>query len=334
MIKLSEIIRKTAEEKPQEKPGLISEVIKIKKNKDKESLLDLKKIYEEAILEVRLIMNDLKEGKVVEGKRVTNISEKIVEWLSIDKDMLLSLINNFSLYEKAEDYLYAHSINTSILAINLGSAYGLSKDELIDLCASTLLHDIGILKIPLEIITKPSKLTKEEFDLVKKHPDYGLQLLENIKDPPRSASKVIYEHHERIDGTGYPEGKKGEEISELAKIVAVVEVYEAITHPRPYHRSIPYEGVKMVVQEAKSSFEPKWVKIFLNHITPYPPGSFVLLNNNEVGKVVSINENLPTRPVVEIVVNAGGKRLEKPKRIDLAKSSVLHISKALDEGKR
>jgi HD-GYP domain-containing protein (c-di-GMP phosphodiesterase class II) len=329
MVKLSEIIRKPEKEKPKRKPGLITEVIKTKR--EEESFSGIKKIYEEAIHHLRNIMNDIQEGKTVEGRNVINLAEKIIESLRINKNILISLVNNFTLNEGNEDYLYQHSLNASILATNLGLARGYSKTKLTDLCASTLLHDIGILKVPREILMKPSILTKEENDLIKKHPAYGLELLENIKNPPESAAEVIYQHHERMDGTGYPEGKTGEEISEYAKIVAIVEVYEAITHPRPYHRNIPYEGTRMIVQEARTSFEPEFVKLFLNYITPYPPGSLVLLNNNEVGRVVHINEGLPLRPIVEITYDSEGKPSGKPKRIDLSKSPVLNIKRAVDE---
>jgi HD-GYP domain-containing protein (c-di-GMP phosphodiesterase class II) len=329
MVKLSEIIRGPEKEKPKRRPGLISEVIKTKR--EEESFPGIKKSYEYAIHQLKSLMNDIKEGKTVEGRKVVNLADKIIESLGMNKNILISFVNNSALYESNADYLYQHSLNASILATNLGSARGYNKIKLTDLCASTLLHDIGILKVPREIIMKPSTLTKEENDLIKKHPAYGLELLENIKNPPESAAEVIYEHHERIDGTGYPEGKTGEEISEYAKIVAIVEVYEAITHPRPYHRNIPYEGARMIVQEARTSFEPEFVKLFLNYITPYPPGSMVLLNNHEVGRVVHINEGLPLRPIVEIIYDSEGKPAEKPKRIDLSKSPVLNIKRAVDE---
>ncbi|MFQ6083740.1 MAG: HD-GYP domain-containing protein [Candidatus Aminicenantia bacterium] len=332
MVRLSEIIRKKiAEKKSQDKIDPVSEAIKIKK--DEESMLEIQKIYEDIILYIKQIMNDIREGKTIEGREIVNIAEKIVDNLHINSDILLSLINKFAVYEKEEDYLYAHSVNVSILATNLGLALGYDKAELIDLCTSALVHDIGMVKIPQEIIDKPKKLTKEEYDLVKKHPLYGLELLDNIKDLTKITSEVVYQHHEKIDGTGYPEGKSEEEISEHAKIVAIAEVYEALTHPRPFRsrRILPSEGVKMVVEEAGSSFEPKLLKVLLNYITCYPIGSFILLNNNEIGRVISANENLPLRPVIEIVFDAEGKSLEKPKRIDLAKSPILYIKEAIDE---
>lgn len=331
MIKLSEIIRKKTEgEEIQNKPGLISEVIEIKKAK--ESLPEIKKLYEDAILEINLIMNDIREGKNIEGKEIAIIAEIFVNRLCVAHNTLLSLVNIFPSYKDQKDYLYEHSVNCSILAASIGLALGFDKNELIDLFASSLLHDIGMLKIPQEIIKKPSKLTKEEYDLIRKHPIYGLELLNNIKYAPKSAHEVIHQHHERIDGSGYPEGKRGEEISEYGKIVALAEFYEAVTHSRPYRmeRYIPYDALKMIIQDERDSFDPKYVRVFLDYITPYPPGSFVLLNNNEIGKVISINEKLPQRPIVEIFFDVEGKPPEKPRRIDLSKSPILFIKEAVN----
>lgn len=333
MVKLSEILRKSSQTqiKYEEKPGLISEAFEIKK--DKQGLSETKKLYEDVILHLMLIMDDVRDGKTVEREKVISLPEIITDILRADNNILLCLVNIFSYLGKQEDFLYSHSVNVSILAANVGLALGYSRSELINLCISALLHDIGYLRISQEIINKPSKLTKEEFDLVKKHTIYGVELLDYLKGIPECASEVIHQHHERIDGTGYPEGKRGDDISEYAKIVAIAEVYEAITHPRPYRREkiIPFEGVKTIVQKGRSSFEPELVKVFLNSISPYPPGSFVLLNTSAIGRVYSVDRNIPLRPVVEIFFDTDGKPPEKPKRIDLAKTSALQIEKALDE---
>lgn len=313
------------------KPGLISEAFDIKKNK--ESLSEIKKTYEDMVLHLMLIMDDIKEGKSVEAGKIGSLAEIITDLLRADSNMLLSLVHIFSYLGKQEDFLYAHSVNASILATNLGLAHGYGRTELINLCMSALVHDIGYLKIPKDIIHKPAKLTREEFDLVKQHTIYGLELLSKIQGLPESASEVVNEHHERVDGSGYPNGKRGDEISDFAKIVAIAEVYEAITHPRPYRREkiIPYQGIKTIVQTEKNSFDPELVRVFLNSVSPYPPGSFVLLNSGVIGRIYSVNKDLPLRPVVEIFFDSDGRPPEKPMRIDLAKSSVVNIDKALDE---
>lgn len=331
MVKLSEIIRKTPEMKGQEERPQISDAVKAKESV--ESLAEIKKVYESSILLTKIMMQDLRRGQSVEGEEVIDIAETLITKIRAGNNLLLSLTNIFAFYNEKEDFIHLHSINVAVLAACIGLALEYEENNLIDFCASALLHDIGMLKVPLNVITKPSKLDKEEERMVKEHPLYGLELLRNIKNAPKSAALVIHQHHEKMDGTGYPEGKKGEDIAEYARIVAILEVYEALTHPRPYRQSkfIPYDAVKMIIQEGKSSFDLELVKVFLNFVTPYPIGSFVLLNNGEIGRVVAINEGLALRPIVEIYFDKEGKPPEKPTRIDLAKSSILYIEKAIDE---
>ena len=331
MVKLSDIIRKTAGARYEERPGLISEAFEIKKSK--ESLAELKKTYEDMVLHLMLIMDEVKAGRTVAQGKIGSLAEIITDILRADNNMLLSLVHIFSYLGKQEDFLYAHSVNTSILATNVGIVHGYGRSELINLCVSSLVHDIGYLKLSKEVINKPAKLTREEYDLVKKHTIHGVELLNKIEGMPECASEVVHQHHERVDGSGYPDGKRGDEISDYAKIVAIAEVYEAITHPRPYRREkiIPYQAVKTIVQEERNSFEPALVKVFLNSVSPYPPGSFVLLNNGVIGRVISVNKTLPLRPVVETFFDEDGKPPETPSRIDLAKAPVIHIDKALDE---
>lgn len=329
VIKLSDLIKKN-EGRLKGKFIPAREIVEARDGQ--ESLSDIKKIYEGVIAKTKLFLSELSRGKSLKGKEVINIAKVIVERLRLNNEILLTLINTFAFFEE-DDYLPLHSVNSAILAANFGLALEYGENELVDLCASALVHDVGLFKVPPKIINKPSKLTKEEYAWIKKHPAYGLELIKNIKDLPESAQDVVYQHHERIDRTGYPEGKSGEEISEFAKIVAIADVYESATHPRSYrkHKIIPYEGVKMIVQEVKRSFEPKLVKIFLNFITPYPLGSYMLLNNGEIGKVIGIHEDIPLRPVVEIALDPGGKAPKPSRRIDLAKSSALIIKRALDE---
>ncbi len=330
MVKLSELVKKSSE-KPRRKPTPAQRIVETKDGQ--ESLVEIKKTYEDVIVRTKLLLNELSQGELIEGKEFVDIARVIVDRLRVNNEILLSLINIFAFFGEKEEYLPVHSVNSAILAANFGLALEYGENELVDLCASALVHDVGLFKVPPKIINKPSKLTKEEYAWIKKHPAYGLELIKNIKDLPESAQDVVYQHHERIDRTGYPEGKSGEEISEFAKIVAIADVYESATHPRSYrkHKIIPYEGVKMIVQEVKRSFEPKLVKIFLNFITPYPLGSYMLLNNGEIGKVIGIHEDIPLRPVVEIALDPGGKAPKPSRRIDLAKSSALIIKRALDE---
>jgi len=331
MVRLSDILRKAEEEKYQNKESVVRDAVRLKK--ETQSLPGIKKIYEDAIIRTKTILDDIKAGKTIEGKDVFSVARKIVDGLQTNYNLLLSLLNIFTPVEEKEDFHHRHSVNTAILSTCLGVALGYKKNRLIDLCVCALVHDVGMLKVPLEIVNKPSKLSSVEQNTIKRHPSFGLELLENIKGLPDEAANVIYQHHERVDGNGYPEGKRREEISEFAKIVAMTEIYDALTHPRPYRREkiIPYLGVKMIVQQAGTFFESRLVKTFVNFITFYPLGSFVLLNSNEIGRVIQINEGIPMRPVVEIFYDSEGKPPDKPKKIDLSKSPIIYIEKALAE---
>ena len=329
MVTLSGLMKKNGEKEPPEKKISIAEAVQAKP--DQENLQEIEEIYESAILHTKQIMDDILGGKAIEWGEIVQIVKDIVDKFIIKDEVFLSLVNNHARHESVSDYLYAHSVNVSILAANMGLALGYSKSELTDLCACSLIHDIGMLKISRELINKPSKLSEEEFAPIKLHPVYGLAFLLKIKDAPKTASEVVYEHHEKVDGTGYPEGKKGDEISKFAKIVAIVDVFEALTHPRPYRdgRIMLFDAVKMVIQEAEIGFDYKLLKTLLNYFTFYPINSLVVLNNNEIGRVIDVNTFIPMRPIVEIVLDADGNRLKKPKKIDLTKSHLLYIKKAI-----
>ena len=331
MVKLSDLIRKSLEEKSSDKPGLISEAVRVKA--DRGTLPDVKKNYEDAILQINQIMDGIRHEKQVEGGEVVNIAQIITESLRINNNALLYFASDFTSYEAKEDYFVSHSVNTAILSGVLGLGLNMDETDLVNLCTSALLHDIGLLRITPEIMNKPKELTEKEYKQIKRHPSFGMELLKNINNLPKSVPDVVYQHHEREDGSGYPEGIKGNEISQYAKIVAIVEVYEAIIHPRIYRtkESIPYKGVKKLIQEERNSLDSRFIKVFLNCITPYPPGSIVLLNNSEIGRVVAVNKTIPLRPVVQIFYDIKGKPPEETKIIDLSKSPVLYIEKALDE---
>lgn len=290
------------------------------------------KVYADSLIYIQQCLADLRQDKTVEGNEVEMLAKIFVDELEKDKDALMFRANMNGYYKDWNKYLHVHSVNVSILAISLGKKLGYTRDELVDLCSSAILHDIGMIKIPMEIISKPSKLTEKEYDLVKKHPKYGIELLNNIKNPPKTAFEVVYQHHERIDGTGYPERKKGEEISEYAQIVAIVEIFEAMSHSRPYHRNIPtFVAMKKLIQESNGFFRPELIKHFLNNITPYPVGSIVLLNNSEIGCVIKTTDKFPIRPIVEVIRDAEGKRPEIWKTIDLTEDPRFHIKRVLDE---
>jgi HD-GYP domain-containing protein (c-di-GMP phosphodiesterase class II) len=331
MVRLADVIKKTAQDASPEAKISLSEAVLGKP--EPEARLEIETLYESAILRTQQFMEDVKKGQTREWNDVLRIAGDLITGFIVKPNILLSLVNDPAPLVRISNYIYPHSVNVSILAADLGLALNHGKKELADLCACALVHDLGMLKVSQAIIDKRSKLTEAEFAEVKRHPAYGRDLLRTVHSAPDIAFEVVFQHHENMDGSGYPEGKKGDQISEFTRIVAVLEVFDALIHARPYRteRILPFDAVKMLIMENETKFDPKVLKAFLNYITLYPIDSVVLLNNHEIGRVVGVNHFNSTRPIVEIFLDEAGNRPEKPKTIDLAKSPALFIKKAIDE---
>ena len=331
MVKLADLIKKSKEEISPESKISIADIMPQKPIK--ETLKDIENMYESMIFKTKKFMDDLILGRPVEWKKIVDNVDDVLDVFLVRPEIFMALINEWKTSYDFSNYFYFHCVNSAIFAANLGLAMGLPKADINTLCGGVFIHDIGMLKITPELVNAPRKLTDEEYAEIKRHPAYGLTLLSRIKDAPESAGEIIYQHHENVDGSGYPEGKKDEEISLFAKIVSLIEVYEALTHYRPYRQNkiIPFDAIKMIILQSESKFDRRVLKVFLDYITFYPIGSGVVLNNDETGRVVGINKNAPLRPIVEIFLDNHGKPLTKPKRLDLLKSTVLYIKKAVHE---
>ncbi len=331
MVKLSEILRKNALEDPTKEKNLISEALQ--REKKTPDLRESERIYEFIVQRLEHLFGEIKENKVIEGEGFISLAGMIIDGLMIESDLLQNMANKSHPYSNELNFLPIHSVNVGVIAANLGFAFDFDKAILSDLCVGALMHDIGMLIIPQDIINKPGKLTDKEYELIKLHPSYGLKYLRNIKNYPELAEEIISQHHEKISGKGYPEGKKGEEISKFAQIVGIAEIYEAISHSRPFRDQTKNlsEAVKVIIQEESSSFDKSVLRAFMSYITVYPVGSIVELNNQEIGVVQRVNRDFPLRPVVGILQDAKGKPLKDPKTIDLSASPILYIEKAIDD---
>lgn len=331
MVKLSEIIRKTSKEESPETGNIIAQAIEQKEDRSQEQ--ETEKIYRHVIQNLDQLMGEIKDNKGIEGERIRSLAELILDSLLIDNDLLQILTSSTSSYETQNSVMSIHSVNVGIMSTNLGFAFKFDKSVLLDLCTSALLHDIGMLIIPAEIVKKPAKLTEKEYDLIKMHPTYGVKFLQNIKHLPEMTEEIVLQHHEKINGKGYPEERRGDQVSKFAQIVGVIEIFEAISHPRPYRKEniIPSEAVRIIIQEESTSFEKDVLKAFMSYITIYPTGSFVQLNTKEIGIVKSVNSDFPLRPVLEVIQDTNGKPLNEAKTVDLSKSPILYIEKAISD---
>ncbi|MEH7236499.1 HD-GYP domain-containing protein [Bacillus sp. JJ1562] len=203
--------------------------------------------------------------------------------------------------QSADDYTYRHNIGVGVIATLIGKWLSLSDKDLSALTIAATLHDIGKTKIPTEILNKPGKLTKAEYEIVKKHTIYGYEILKNTDGINHEISLVALQHHEREDGKGYPFGLKGSKISYLSKIVAVADVFHAMSSNRVYHDATPfYQVIKQMNDDMFGKLEPTILVPFLQHIMNALIGHRVLLTDSKIGSIKYINPYDLLNPLVEV----------------------------------
>jgi putative nucleotidyltransferase with HDIG domain len=229
-------------------------------------------------------------------EKVHNIVDEVIEQLLSKKDIVLTL----SKLRSIDDYTYEHSVNVCVLSLIVGIDLNIDKDSLKKLGIGAILHDIGKVGISENIIKKPTRLSQNEFEDIKKHTEYGYEILRRTNVSEEAAQIALY-HHERYDGTGYPEGLKGEEIPLFSRIVAVADVYDAISNDRVYKKKLsPDKVFRQLAQLANKHFDASIMEMFVRHINLYPTGIGVVLNTNHKGIVIAQNKLLPESPKIRL----------------------------------
>ncbi|RKP56101.1 HD-GYP domain-containing protein [Cohnella endophytica] len=237
-------------------------------------------------------------------------SSRKIPLMEIRKDVLPaihSLSKNPNLFELFEtvkakdDYTYQHNVGVGILATLIGRWMGLNDLELSMLSLAAVLHDVGKVKIPKEILNKPGKLTTEEFQEIKKHTIYGYEMLKETKGLNIRIANVALQHHERNDGTGYPLGLKKEQLDPFSSIVAVADIFHAMSSKRPYHEPIPfYEIVSQMRQGKFGELDPQIVSVFIENIMKRLIGEQVVLTDGRKGEVVYLNPQCIEQPLIKV----------------------------------
>lgn len=259
------------------------------------------------------------------GREFRRAFEDILYDLQSHKQVMLHLSQIYT----TDNYLYSHSVNVGIYSAALGMAMGLPRDQMIDLGVGAMLHDIGKTQIPMEILMKPGKLTDEEFALMKEHSLLGYQMLKDIPDIPLLSAHCALQHHERLDGSGYPRELKGDEIHLYGKIVGIADVYDALTTNRVYRKAfLPHEALEYLFTST-GQFDSNLIAVFRDHVAIYPIGLIVTLSNGVKAVVVDINTKYPQRPIVRVLKNADGQEIV-PYEVDLSQDFSLTVTDCED----
>ncbi len=233
----------------------------------------------------------------------------------------------------AEDYNIPHSANVMIYALKLGVGLGYAKGKLLELGISALFHDVGMFRVPESIARKSGKLSEVEIGIIKTHPDLGRSILEPFRGNYPSLSAVAYEHHEREGGQGYPRGIQGNDIHEFARVVGLVDSYEAMTHNRPYRKALMQSfSARELIKSKHSLYSPQVIRVFLTEISLYPLGSYVRLNNKAVGEVIATDNSHPLRPDVRILYDGEGNKVIGDVIIKLDQNPLFFIVDGVAQG--
>ncbi len=257
-------------------------------------------IYEKtrghANLQMKKTLSRMKSVSNKNIQAIAKIVEAMIEELLEKKDFVLALTQMRSI----DDYTYQHSVNVGVLSLMMGLDLGLAKPSLILLGTGAMLHDVGKTMVPELIIKKPTMLTQAEYKEVQKHTVYGYEMLRQT-DIAEEAALIALHHHEKYDGSGYAKGLKGQSIPLFSRIVAVADVYDAMSNDRVYQQRVPHEKVyREITHLGGKHFDSDIMEKFARHISIYPTGSGVILNTGQRGQVLEQNALFPESPKVRI----------------------------------
>ena len=234
-------------------------------------------------------------------KEVENVLEEIISQIVVNK----SMVANVNSLKKYDDYTHQHCVDVGILSIILGQELRLSRNELISLGKAAFFHDIGKMFVQKNILNKPERLTPDEFEEIKKHSQYGHDCIKDVLKQPEPIYKSVLHHHERFDGSGYPNNVLSDDIPLFAKIIAVTDVYNAITSKRPYKNEvIATEAYEYIVGNAGKYFDGSVVNAFVKKIPPFAAGMIVHLSDNKRAIVVENRADAMMRPLVRLIDGA------------------------------
>lgn len=241
--------------------------------------------------------DDVASGKDVPLDRIDDEFRKLSTSIAEEPDIITQL----QLLKNSDDYTFNHSMGVSILAVKLGYWLGCSEEERIKLSIAGAYHDIGKLKVNQAIVQKKGRLTDEEFVEMKRHAEYSYEIVKRNSGYDDDVLMAIRHHHEKMDGTGYPDGKKGDEISKLARIMTVCDIYHALTSNRVYRqKDSPFKVASYLRQDSFEKLDPEITHVFLDNIAKFYVGNKVLLSDGRIGVIVFVDPIQKFFPTVQV----------------------------------
>lgn len=296
-----------------------------------EELPAARQAYKAAKLVIQQAMEDVRMGRALNMEAVSEVVENMSDSILRNPDALTSLTR----LKQFDEYTFFHSVNTSALALSVGRHLGYERVPLLQLGTGMLLHDIGKTLVPVEILNKPGRYEPGEFEVMKQHVLRGAEVLSNTTGLNDMFLKPALEHHERVDGTGYPHRRPKADLSQFGLIAAIVDIYDAVTSDRCYHKGkTPHDTLQMLYKlGTQGHVDGTLVQQFVQVVGVYPVGSCVLLDTGERAIVKQFNHQAPLRPLVVLITDEAGRHRSAPLDLDLAaqpRKSTQTIASILD----
>ena len=288
-------------------------------------------ICREAKAAVVSMFEEVRMGNAVDVGGARELVEEISDSISRNPGAIISLAR----LKTADDYTYMHSVAVCAMMVALAKQLGLDEAQIRSCGMAGLLHDLGKVAMPTDVLNKPGKLTDAEFDIMRTHPTEGFKMLSASPNIDPVALDVVLHHHEKVDGSGYPERLKGDQISLFSKMGAVCDVYDAITSNRPYKMGWdPAESLRKMAEWANGHFDAKVFQAFVKSMGIYPVGSLVRLSSGRIGVVTEQSTKSLTTPMVKVFYSTKSSMRVVPYLVDLSRSeSIEKIQQREDPAK-
>ena len=281
-----------------------------------EELPAAQQAYKSAKLIIQQAMEDVRMGRALHMEAVSEVVGSMADSILRSPDALTSLTR----LKQFDEYTFFHSVNTSILALSVGRHLGYGRAPLLQLGTGMLLHDIGKTQIPIEILNKPGRYEADEFEIMKQHVLRGAEILSHTTGLTDMFLQPTLEHHERVDGTGYPHQRPRTDLSQFGLIAAIVDIYDAVTSDRCYHKGkTPHDTLQTLYQlGTRGHVDGELVQQFVQVVGVYPVGSCVSLNTGERAIVKQVNHHAPLQPLVVLIMDEEEHLRSSPVDLDLA----------------
>ena len=281
-----------------------------------------KDIYTQALHYVNQKEVEVRETGKITVAQLFELAKMIVESTEQSEQL-----NSFAIYYfDTADITRSHVINTAIFATVLARGIGYKGDDLIRICATALLHDIGVARLDRSILNRMiTQLKPAEINVIRNHSGFGYEIIIQSDNKLENLAQSVFQHHEKGDGSGYPRQLTDKEMLPTAQILSLIDVYESLIHPRSHRDAlIPPAGIQELIKQEGHHFPRPLMKALIETISLYPAGCYVKLNSGEIAKVIKTNRSMPTRPQVKIMFDAKGQAA-KPQIIDLVQNNLIAI---------